>query len=365
MTEGVLGGLIFVAVLAGMILIHEFGHFLAARLFKIEVEEFGIGFPPRALKLFAWKGTAFTLNWIPLGGFVRPKGENDPNVPGGLAAANPWKRLAVLFAGPLMNLLTGVLVYSILFTQNGFPDKVVIDEVNSPSPAERAGLQPGDVIVKVGGREIHAWEELQSFTYAHLGQPIQITYQRGDQIQEVTLVPRPNPPEGEGPIGVVITNYYKPASSWFATLPYSAKFTYYGIRELLALPGRILAGALGPEDAQIIGPRSIWNLFQQAVARDIQSRQITPGESPEEAPTNYTLGLIISLTLTLGVLNLLPIPALDGGRIFFTLPEILLRRRIPARFENLAHGIGLIVLIALLGYFYVMDFFHPVNIPLP
>jgi regulator of sigma E protease len=91
----------FVAALAGLILIHEFGHFVAARLMKIEVEEFGLGFPPRLVTLFTWKETRFSLNWIPLGGFVRPKGENDPSIPDGLAAANPWKRLFVLFAGPL------------------------------------------------------------------------------------------------------------------------------------------------------------------------------------------------------------------------------------------------------------------------
>src|SRR3972149_2861686 len=110
-----LSALIFIGVFAAVVLIHEFGHFVAARLLKVDVEEFGIGLPPRALKLFRWKGTDFTLNWLPLGGFVRPKGENDPNVVGGLAAASPWVRLGVLFAGPLMNLLAGVLVNSILF----------------------------------------------------------------------------------------------------------------------------------------------------------------------------------------------------------------------------------------------------------
>src|SRR5512147_624259 len=90
-----------------VIILHEMGHFLVARAFHVEVEEFGIGFPPRLVKLFDLGGTEFTLNWIPLGGFVRPKGENDPSVPGGLAASSPWTRLGVLFAGPTMNLLLG------------------------------------------------------------------------------------------------------------------------------------------------------------------------------------------------------------------------------------------------------------------
>ena len=100
MNETLLTLLVFILAFGGMVIIHEFGHFIVARLCKIEVEEFGIGLPtPGALTLFTWQGTRFTLNWLPLGGFVRPKGENDPTVPGGLAAANPWARLAVLFAG--------------------------------------------------------------------------------------------------------------------------------------------------------------------------------------------------------------------------------------------------------------------------
>ena len=109
-----LSAVIFVGVFAAVVLIHEFGHFVAARLLKVDVEEFGIGLPPRALKLFRWKGTDFTLNWLPLGGFVRPKGENDPNVVGGLAAASPWVRLGVTAAGPLANLLLGAIFSAII-----------------------------------------------------------------------------------------------------------------------------------------------------------------------------------------------------------------------------------------------------------
>ena len=104
MNISILSAVIFVAVFAGVIITHEFGHFIVARLLNVEVEEFGIGFPPRITTLFRWKGTEFTLNWLPLGGFVRPKGENDPNIPGELAASSPWTRLAVLFAGPTVNL---------------------------------------------------------------------------------------------------------------------------------------------------------------------------------------------------------------------------------------------------------------------
>ena len=121
MNTGFLGGLVFVLVFGGMILVHELGHFTAARLLRIDVEEFGFGIPPRMLTLFTWKGTKFTLNWIPLGGFNRFKGEDDPTLRGGLAAASPWKRIIVLLAGAAMNLLTALVAYSFLFSQIGIP----------------------------------------------------------------------------------------------------------------------------------------------------------------------------------------------------------------------------------------------------
>ena len=122
MTSGFVTLIIFLFALGGMILIHEFGHFVAARWAGIEVEEFGIGLPSYKLAtLFKWQGTEFTIHALLLGGFIRPKGENDPNVPGGLASASPWKRLVVLFAGPMMNLLTAVVVFSFLVGSQGMP----------------------------------------------------------------------------------------------------------------------------------------------------------------------------------------------------------------------------------------------------
>ena len=127
--------ILFIFGLAALILLHEVGHFVAAKLLKVEVEEFGIGFPPRLVKLFEFRGTSYTLNWLPLGGFVRPKGENDPTVKGGLAAASPWVRLGVLFAGPFMNIMIGILLGVLLFYSLGDPvlDRVVVTYVDSGS----------------------------------------------------------------------------------------------------------------------------------------------------------------------------------------------------------------------------------------
>jgi membrane-associated protease RseP (regulator of RpoE activity) len=133
---------------------------------------------------------------------------------------------------------------------------------------------------------------------------------------------------------------------------------------LLALPGQIIAGSISPQEAQLGGPRTIWNLFQQSVARDVSSRQTAPsGQS--QAPTNYTLLIIISLTITVGVVNLLPIPALDGWRIFTTLVEIVIRRPIPAKYQTAINSIGFLVLLVLLGFFYIKDLISPIAISLP
>src|SRR5689334_11122700 len=144
MVSGFVTLIIFIFALGGMIFVHELGHFIAARWAGIEVEEFGIGLPSKKLvTLFTWQGTEFTIHALLLGGFVRPKGENDPNVPGGLAAASPWKRLVVLFAGPIMNLLTAFIVFSMLIAFEGTPvtGSVNIQSVSANSPASNAGIQ--------------------------------------------------------------------------------------------------------------------------------------------------------------------------------------------------------------------------------
>ncbi|MBN2548869.1 MAG: site-2 protease family protein, partial [Anaerolineales bacterium] len=191
----------FIVGLIVLILVHEIGHFLAARLLKVDVEEFGIGFPPRMVKLFERNGTIYSLNWIPLGGFVRLKGENDPSIPGSLAAASPWVRLGVLFAGPLMNLAAGVLLGILFYSMVGDPKPLILT-VAPNSPAESVDLRAGDLITRVNDHNVTTTGDLQTQIYAVLDQSTQITYQRVGQISTVNLTPRSNPPEGQGAIGI-------------------------------------------------------------------------------------------------------------------------------------------------------------------
>jgi len=366
MNLNLIGGLAFLAVFAGIILTHELGHFIVARLVGIEVEEFGIGFPPRILTLFTWKGTKFSLNWIPLGGFNRMKGEDDPNSTDGFSFAKPWARIITLLAGSGMNLITAILAFSILYTQVGIPDptSAQILEVSSNSPAQQAGLMVDDIVLSAGSQKVTSTDQLRNIILANLDQPLPLTIQRGNEVLDIVVTPDSNRPASDGATGIMLGNRLEPANSWFATLPISLRATYETGRELLSLPGRMIAGVIKPSEAELLGPRSIWNLFQQSVRRDVESRQPITGSQPQ-LPTNYTLTGIISLTLSLGLINLLPIPALDGGRILFILPELIFRKRIPPKYESMIHGVSFLVLLTLLGYFYILDFIHPVNIILP
>lgn len=345
----------FVGALAALIIIHELGHFLAARLFNIKVEEFGLGFPPRLATLFEAGGTKYTLNWIPLGGFVRPKGENDPGVEGGLAAASPWVRLAVLAAGPLANLLVGVLLYTMIFSRIGAPiaDQVQVIEVAPNSPAQAAGLRSGDLIVEVNDQVINGTEDLQTSIQSNLDQPTEITYERSGQVNTVTLVPRENPPEGQGAIGIVMSNPTRPISLVEA-LPRGIVGVVQHTRQILSFPVQMIQGQVSPEEGRFVGFKGMFDIYQEV-------RQSEPG--PVIPAGVRVLGFFATITISLGILNLLPIPALDGGRILFVLPEIIIGRRIPPEYENVINLVSFALLLVLLLYINLQDFVNPIELP--
>jgi regulator of sigma E protease len=446
--------LLVVLVFGGMIFLHELGHYLAARLFKIEVEEFGFGIPPRlwrfwrtpgsfkvgmhsiqipanfdlpvdvteleqrpvdlvlerkgesltlkamtlsvaeadryvlahptltpgndgALRLSGMVrelrlGTEFTLNWLPLGGFVRPKGEGDPDVPGGLAAASPWQRLAVLFAGPAMNLLTAVVVTAVIIGQMGVPvpGKVLIEDVTPDSPAQLAGIQPKDVIVSIAGTPVTSMDEARTMIRASLDQPLEMTLERDGQLVTLIATPLSSRSPEQGALGIGLSYPRREATLLEAI---GGGFSYTGVQALtiLYIPIGLIQGVIAPEEARLVGLKGIYDFFGQAVERDTESRQAASQPSggasaaTPPTPTNYVLSLIAMLSISLGVMNLLPIPALDGGRILFTLPEIIFRRRIPPRLENVINGVAFLLLIGLMLFVNLLDFINPANITLP
>ena len=368
MNETILTWLIFILAFGGMVLIHEFGHFIAARLCGIEVEEFGIGLPtPGALTLFRWKGTRFTLNWLPFGGFVRPKGENDPNVEGGLAAASPWKRLIVLFAGPTMNLLTAVLIYSLIFTRVGVPDtnRVLVSSVTPNSPAAEAGFKTDDIFINGNGQPIRSYDQLRQIVDANENKPVVFVVDRRGQQVQLTAVPVMNAEAKRIMIGVGLGVPFKQPSSPVETVQLGAQYTYYNVRALLALPSQMLRGTLNSDQSRLVGLKGIYDILQQTVSHDVQASASAPASrDPIDQPIR-TLELIASLSISLGVFNLFPFPALDGGHIIFVLPELIFRRRVSPQVENLIHGMGMAFLLLLMIYINVMDFINPVNVNIP
>lgn len=351
------GLLLFIGAIVLLIIIHEFGHFVAAKLFGVEVEEFGLGFPPRAVKLFTLGGTIYSLNWIPLGGFVRPKGENDPNVPGGLASASPWVRIVVFAAGPLANFLAAILLFAFIFTRIGAPDtsQILIVEVEANSPAALAGLVPGDVIVALNDQPITSPEVLRQAVADNLGKETRVTYLRDGQRRQTTLTPRENPPEGEGAMGIV---YSHPAVSVgpVQAVGLGARALYEQVLQILALPAQIIQNTVAPEQARLVGYKGMFDLYQNFREADMEA---AAAEDPV-AGLN-TLFFFASISISLGLLNLFPIPALDGGRILFVLPELIFRKRIPHHAENLINLISFAMLILLILYINIQDFVNPAD----
>jgi len=289
----------FILRIAALIILHEIGHFIVARLVGIEIIEFGIGFPPRILTLFEVKGTKYSLNWIPLGGFVRPKGEDDPDAPGALAAASPWARIAFFLSGSTMNFLAAILLYAIIFHNIGSPitDQIIITQVVPNTPAAEAQLQKGDYITAINGEQFENIYELQDIIIANKGKEIEITYSRLETSYIVSLTPRIEHPPTEGPIGIKMTNPWIPVNIGEA-LSLSASTVYNQILSILTLPGRLL------------GYKGIYDVYNYMRGLDEESGEET------SAGLNV-MGYFASISVSLGILNLIPIPALDGGRIMF------------------------------------------------
>jgi regulator of sigma E protease len=347
----------FVIAFGLLLFFHEFGHFIAARLFKIEVEEFGFGLPPRLVKLFTWKGTDITLNWIPFGAFVRPKGENDPEVEGGMGAANSWVKLAVLVAGPLMNIAVGFILLVALYGYVGVPDPTIVQivQVAPASPAQQAGVLPGDTVKQVNQQTVNGYEVLQSTIKANLGQQITLVVQRGKENYTYQIVPRANPPQGQGALGIQL-DYGLKTVSWTQSIPQAFQGVYEQGRQFVMLPVQLIEGTIAPDQARLVGIVGIFGIYRDASQMDTEA-----SATPVTRPPLFRLSFFIAITIALGLTNLLPIPGLDGGRILLTLPELIFHRRVPSQYENMVNGIGLLLLLGLMAIITVSDIIHLVK----
>ena len=391
---GLPGWLLIVPVLGFLIFIHELGHFATAKWFGIKVTEFGFGFPPRIFGV-RYGDTVYSLNWIPLGGFVRMVGEEDPSHPRSFAGQAIWKRAVVLVSGSVMNLAFPIAVFATLFTlpHDTVVGTVTITGVSPDSPAQKAGLRPGDTVLEVEGKRVANHIELVQAVMSRLGRPTEFTIRRGlivtglafspelAPVEQVTIVPRLRPPEHvvveevtdpatemslreaqnvnpdaqvgdrirQGAIGVIIgtanPKVVKRSFPVWDSVPMAVGHAW----ETLALTQAVLSQwARGGPDPGIAGPVGI--------------AQVT-GEIAEEIPNigfSPLFEFVALLSISLGIVNLLPIPALDGGRLLFVGIEWVRRgKRISPQREGLVHMVGFALLI---GFIVAMSYRDVVRI---
>lgn len=323
----------FIAVLLVLILAHEFGHFITAKAFGVRVDEFGLGFPPRLLSVRRGE-TRYSLNAIPLGGFVKMAGEEDPKVSRSLASKGIGIRLLILSAGSLMNLLLPLLLFSIAFMipHNLVNGQVMIEEVNSDSPAARAGIEPGDTLLSVNGKPVNNTSDLHRYIQLNLGKEITILAKHNDSTAEdIQVIPRWKPPEGQGAIGVLVTTanptIVSQSEPFWRAIPSGVTAL---IETFILFKNGIISMIIGSAPVALAGPVGIAQLTGEV---------IKAGISP-------LLEFAAFLSLNLAIINLFPLPALDGGRIAFVLLEWVRRgKRVSAKREGLIHAIGFALLM--------------------
>jgi len=350
--SGTLTILAFLVMLGLLVLVHELGHFLTAIWLGIKVEEFGFGFPPRALVLFERNGVRYTLNWLPIGGFVRFGGEGETVYGvGSLSAAAPWKKIAVLLAGPLMNLFLAFVIFSALFGVKGVPaNGARIDTVYPNTPAAAAGFQTGDILLEIDGRAVGRYINMISqAAQRNPGVPINVVVQRGEQ--QVTLQVTPGPwttPEGERRAVGFGFGYRQNPQIVPANIPTAISTGFESTWEVL---GSFIGGI-----SQALGGLFGLNAPPPGGVTGIVGIARGTGEVIERGglPGFWQWTAFISLNLFL--VNLLPIPALDGSHIMFSLLEVIRRgKKIPPEREALVHAIGFMALMGLMLIITVSD----------
>jgi regulator of sigma E protease len=344
--------LAFLPILSIMMFVHESGHFITARLAGITVQEFGFGLPPRLWGYTNKRtGVIYSINWIPFGAFVKMLGEEDPTAPGSFASKPLWVRAIVLAAGSAMNFLLAVVAFGMVYIV-GVPrlnadGAVQIAQVAPDSPASAAGLQPGDVIVAFDGQPTTV-QAFRDATQQHLDQPAQLTVSRQGQQSQVTLTPRSNPPQGQGAIGIVLDANEVARSNPLVALGLGFDQAARAVGATFLIPKMLLEGAIAPSDARLIGLPGMATLTSEAVDYAVNTGFWYPV---------FVLTGLFSAGLS--VANMLPIPALDGGRLFFVLLEWIRGRRVPPEREAAYHFVGIVVLLTLMVIISLNDILSP------
>lgn len=348
---------IFIAILTigVLVILHELGHFFAAKKFGVKVEEFGVGLPPR---LFGRKygETIYSVNALPIGGFVRMEGEEKrSDDPRSFSQKSLWRRFLIVGAGVFVFWIIAVFIFTLLGAISGIPTAIADDQedakdprvrvigIASDSPAANAGLLAGDTITHAAGKAVSKVSEIQDISNTYAGQEVALEIQRGEKTLHVTLTPREAPPPGEGPIGIALTRAGLVQYPWYEAPWQGVARTWHITRSIFEMFGllisRLAAGEGLPSGTQISGPVGVIDLLKNSLALGVPS----------------FLSFVAVISVYLAIFNTLPIPALDGGRMFFILLEGIRRRPLPEKLEQRLILISFLILIPLILWVTVSD----------
>lgn len=353
----ILSVIIFIILLSLLILVHEFGHFILAKRAGVKVEEFAIGFPPRLFTIKRGE-TNYSINAVPLGGYVKMLGEEDPAFPRSFAAAKRRWRVAILAAGASMNLIFAIFLFGGAYAA-GWPQvtksEVIVSQVMPGSPAAAAGMKVGDVIVAFDGHTIDKADVLPSLSQSSLGKPTTLEIRRDGKTSSVSLTPRTSWPKGEGPIGIAIMEHALKIEPVYYSLPAAlvngARQTLQTITITLTLPFLVLNGLIPAGVARPVGPLGIYQITSQATTETVATGWWFP-----------ILSVAGTISAGLGLANLLPIPGLDGGRLLFVAIEAVRGRRVSPQREGQIHLVGLALLMSLVIIITYFDLLFPANV---
>ncbi|MEI7838513.1 MAG: site-2 protease family protein [bacterium] len=356
-----------------LVVIHEFGHFIVARRNGVKVLEFGIGFPPKIWSKITKTGFIFSINALPLGGFVRLKGEHDADVePGDFGAASTFAKCKIIAAGVLMNLLAAFVLLTILawvgmpkILDNQFTvksdtkiiaDKVIVSYIEPNSPASESGIRQNDQLISIGKiygpqKSLNGSQDLPNITKLYAGNKVKIIYKRGSNSftktttlrtqSEVLASDKTKNPKGY--FGIVAQPFILQQSTWSApivALGLIKQFTVLTFQGLWKLVSGVATGQGKKATSQVAGPLGIYFILQNG----------------SELGYQFILFIIAVISLTLAIMNVLPIPALDGGRLFFILGARLFGKRLNPRTEDIINGVGFLALMGLIILITYVDY---------
>ena len=332
-----MGIILAIIIFSFIVFFHEFGHFILAKKNGIDVEEFAIGMGP-ALCSKEYKGTKYAIRLFPIGGYCA-MGEDEAatDSPNNFNNKSVWARISVIAAGPIFNFILAFVFAVILTAMVGY-DPPVVREVEQGYPAAEAGIQKGDTIVKMGNKKINIYRKISIYNQFHQGEDVEITYIHDGKKQTVTLTPKMDEESGYTRIGITGSGNTK--ANIFTSIQYGVYEVKFWICTTLESLKMLITGQIGAD--QLSGPVGIVsvvdNTYQQSKSYGLF------------IVIAQMLNIAILLSANLGVMNLLPLPALDGGRLVFLFVEAIRRKRIPPEKEGYVHLVGIALLMVLMVF---------------